>query len=1043
MGLILGLDLGVSSVGFGIIQEDSYEIIDYGVRLFEEGAAEKNLKRRTMRGARRLKARKRNRINALKYFLIELGIIESKDFQVLNHVYELRVKGLTSKLSSLELANVLVNLAKHRGVSFDIICDDQDKDAQTSYQALTDNTKLLRNKNKYICELQLEKLERGEKLRSIDNLYHTKDYENEIRKILSNQDLREDAKEKIINIILRKRDFSEGPGSEKFPTPYGSYRIIENEVKKVNLIDEMRGKCSIFPDEPRIAKNTYKACLFNFLNDLNNLTIIRNGEKIKLKEEEKLEIIKIVDAKGHITPNQLIKFLEIDMDSISGFRIDKKSKPLLTTFDIYEKIIKLKLDYNLIEHKNEVNSIIEVLTKTIVKEKRVEEIKNLKLNLTDNDIDKLASLSKVNGYHSLSEKAMDILIPELLSTSTNQMEIINKNNLIQNKLNFKGTTIPFDDTAILSPVALRVHRQALEVINELRKKYGEFSAIIIETTRAKNSAEEKKEEKEKQKRFEDNNKKVDDFIRDLGREPEKINVTGRFKLMLYKEQEGKTIYSGEPIDLDRLFNDPIAYQIEHIIPYSISFDNSLNNKALASYKENQDKGNCTPWAYFSSGKVKGPNQTWEDYEAFINSLPNLNMNKRKNLLNQEDITKYETRKEFINRNLNDTSYGIRTVMNTLKAYFKQNSISTNVFTIKGKVTSAFRNKVRLKKDRDIYIHHAIDALIIAGFKNQKTFYHAFNLDTDENLVFDSRTGEMLDLSDPLEDRKLLSFIENLRKITGKPQDFSYKVDTKTNRQFSDETIYSTRIYDDGEYVIMKYKDIYGKEGEALKKKFIEGKADVLLAFRNDRPTYDLLNKIVESYPYEKNPFAKYKEEHGYIRKYSKNGNGPMIKQLKYRDCKLGNHCDITHKYKSTKNKKVILLQNTPYRTDFYIDKEGKYKFLTIRRYHVKQKNGYNIIDSTEYKKLMDYKNISVEDKFLFSMNRNNIIRVISENDEYYRFIATNNDKTSTIEVKRIECLTEKQMMISISKKIKKLEKYNVSPTGKYAKVEKETLKLKW
>lgn len=42
MGLILGLDLGVSSVGFGIIQEDSYEIIDYGVRLFEEGTAEKN-----------------------------------------------------------------------------------------------------------------------------------------------------------------------------------------------------------------------------------------------------------------------------------------------------------------------------------------------------------------------------------------------------------------------------------------------------------------------------------------------------------------------------------------------------------------------------------------------------------------------------------------------------------------------------------------------------------------------------------------------------------------------------------------------------------------------------------------------------------------------------------------------------------------------------------------------------------------------------------------------------------------------------------------
>lgn len=61
----------------------------------------------------------------------------------------------------------------------------------------------------------------------------------------------------------------------------------------------------------------------------------------------------------------------------------------------------------------------------------------------------------------------------------------------------------------------------------------------------------------------------------------------------------------------------------------------------------------------------------------------------------------------------------------------------------------------------------------------------------------------------------------------------------------------------------------------------------------------------------------------------------------------------------------------------------------------------------------------------------------------YRFIGTNNDKTNRIEIRYIEKMTLKQIMVSIGKKIVKFEKYNVSPTGKKAKAEKEVLKLKW
>ena len=48
---ILGLDMGITSVGWGLIDYDSGKIVDKGVRLFKEATAEDNLNRRTHRGS--------------------------------------------------------------------------------------------------------------------------------------------------------------------------------------------------------------------------------------------------------------------------------------------------------------------------------------------------------------------------------------------------------------------------------------------------------------------------------------------------------------------------------------------------------------------------------------------------------------------------------------------------------------------------------------------------------------------------------------------------------------------------------------------------------------------------------------------------------------------------------------------------------------------------------------------------------------------------------------------------------------------------------
>ncbi len=62
MKKVLGLDIGISSVGWGIINQETGEIIDAGVRLFEEATRNANEERRDFRGMRRIKRRRNHRL---------------------------------------------------------------------------------------------------------------------------------------------------------------------------------------------------------------------------------------------------------------------------------------------------------------------------------------------------------------------------------------------------------------------------------------------------------------------------------------------------------------------------------------------------------------------------------------------------------------------------------------------------------------------------------------------------------------------------------------------------------------------------------------------------------------------------------------------------------------------------------------------------------------------------------------------------------------------------------------------------------------------
>ncbi len=90
-------------------------------------------------------------------------------------------------------------------------------------------------------------------------------------------------------------------------------------------------------------------------------------------------------------------------------------------------------------------------------------------------------------------------------------------------------------------------------------------------------------------------------IQELG----KLSPNGQdiLKYRLWHDQQGICLYTGKKIPLEELFQP--GYDIDHILPYSITFDDSYRNKVLVTSQANREKGNRTPYEYFGQMRFIG------------------------------------------------------------------------------------------------------------------------------------------------------------------------------------------------------------------------------------------------------------------------------------------------------------------------------------------------------------------------------------------------------------------------------------------------------
>ena len=1054
MGKVLGLDIGVSSVGWGIIDTDTLDIIDAGVRLFEEATRNANEERRGFRGARRLKRRRNHRLERAKRLFEEYGIPTTAIGT--GNPYEIRCKALNEKVPLEELAIGLYHIVKRRGTVLDTPVEDE-----TTGNELSTKEQLKRNskelETKFVCQIQLERLQQG-LVRSHENRFRTEDYVKEARAILNRQaqfhkEINGEFIEKYIDLVQKRRAYYEGPGSKKSPTIYGRYFIKNGKLVEMSMIEKMRGKCTYFPDQPRIAKMSFTAELYDLLNgDLNKLQI--EGEY--LTEEDKIYIVEEIVKKGqNVTIDRILKYKGLPKDAhVTGYRIDLKTdKPIFTNFASYKKILKIVKENNLpieiLDNVELLDEISEILTAEKSYKRREEFLNKALIKLTTFDeetnkkiIDALKENTDFKGYHSLSKKAINLILPDLWKTNKNQMELFVELGLESKRYEkvSSGKKIKYDDSAILSTVAKRAQREAIKIVNKVREIYGEMDSIVIETARENNSEDEKRRYKQFQREQGKFEKRMAEILGVPSLKELKLKSKQHLALKLWDAQDGYCLYSGKRINPHDIVQDFSKFEIDHIIPISISFDDSQENKVLCYREENQEKGQRTPFHYLtSSPKAK---KTFDEFKTDVMKLYNsrkISNKKREYLLEQRDImNNEELQKQFINRNLVDTRYAVRSFSMNLRSYFKHHNIPTTVLSIRGGFTAAIRRRARMNKDRDSsYSHHAIDALIVASIGKLPIFKFFQNFGVNESGVYyDRRTGEIL-TEEEFFNEEMYKFVRSLRNYESKIK-YSHKVDRKGNRSISDQTIYSTRIVDGEELIVRKSRNIYTldkQEAQSLVKKLKTKPESFFIAHHNPE-LFELLLKIIKEYEKADNPFKAFYDENGFI---MKDGKIP-VKFLRYYDGNVGVHLDISDKYPGSKNK-VVLKSIKSIRIDIYKNSDGKYKYLGVPYHWFKDIGDKLVLDMDKYNdgKMQPHKKIDDTYEFQFSLYQNDLFTYEKDGEIFVRiFRGDNSPRANRLEVD-FEYMKKENRQDGILSfgTLSNITKYNVDVLGNKFKVKKE------
>ena len=553
--------------------------------------------------------------------------------------------------------------------------------------------------------------------------------------------------EKFVEIFSSQRDFSEGPGGDsKYKVDFrstagrckytGDRRVVASApsyeifsfLQRVNDIryydnseEALKKKREKKGLEPDIIKKIYEAVVnknkaFNFkvvqecldIKDVKFLNIpeISKADYKKIREEFRKKIAKKkgieLEKLDDLTEEENILFY----DKLNEERMKKDIYILKRKKEIEKELEKQGLsktqiiDLGGIKFLDEVASVLTYAkTDNKMDELFREEFSSIPEKKDDVNVREI--IKKMNNYNGIGMLSLELIYKlneEMLKGNDYEksMSILGyslyKNVDDSKKFDTKFPTISQIETRyntkITNPNVKHVLVHLRKLYNSLIRRYGTPYRIHIELARdlSNDFSTRNKMKREQINNFEARQAASFDIFnanKDLLLGRDQLSNEDIMKKRLYDEQFGTCMYSAKKIDMSILFTNQV--QIDHILPYSKSYDDSYSNKVLVLTEANQEKRDRTPYQWIGKNKDK-----WEEFKKRVRGNSNLSLSKKDKLLFTEKIE----RDEFLERSFHATTYvskiSLQIFKNILNDSKTDEEKKNNVIPFKGTATSYLR-----------------------------------------------------------------------------------------------------------------------------------------------------------------------------------------------------------------------------------------------------------------------------------------------------------------------------------------------------------------
>jgi CRISPR-associated endonuclease Csn1 len=352
-----------------------------------------------------------------------------------------------------------------------------------------------------------------------------------------------------------------------------------------------------------------------------------------------------------------------------------------------------------------------------------------------------------------------------------------------------------------NPVVMRSLTEVRKVVNAVVRNFGKPAHVRIELARELKQSRRRREDAWRRNREIEGQRQgaARRLAGEMGiTEPCFADVQ---KVGLADECDWTCPYTGQSFGWNDLFGANPAFDVEHIIPYSRSLDNSFANKTICQVRENrQVKRNQTPHeAYHGTDAWPGIIERVRKFRS--------RMARAKLARFQMEEVPAVGEGQLAERELNDTRYISRKATQYLSVLYGGDVVdgTRRVHSTQGRVTGLLRAAWGLNdvlgegaatKERGDHRHHAVDAAVVAA--------------TDAGMIQSiSAAHARLGWCDgdwfPLIEVPWDGFREDIEESV-KAVNVSHRVDRSVNAQLHDETIYSPprdadgRPDAEGEYV---------------------------------------------------------------------------------------------------------------------------------------------------------------------------------------------------------------------------------------------------